>query len=182
MGNLGDLHADFLLKFPDMKISLSAFRAFRPPQCILAGPKSTHNIYVCKIHGNIRLKFHGLKQEFIRKKFDYNTSYRDYFASIICSNFTSDCYFGDCKNCPDIQTIFDELKATLQRLSIEKITYNQWLTTDRYYVIICNIKYLTLFCSLQFFNNLYLLSSCQLVSQIESVDIFLKNLAIYPLL
>jgi len=140
LGNLGDLHADFLIKFPEIKISLSAFRALRPPQCILAGPKGTHNVCVCKLHGNIRLKLNGLKQEFFRKKFDFKTSYRDYLNDMICSNSTPDCFLGDCKNCPNIETVLEQLKAISQRYSVENITYNQWLTTDRYFFIIFNIK------------------------------------------
>ena len=121
-----------MIKFPDLKISLAAFTALRPPQCILAGPKGTHNVCVCKIHGNIRLKFNGLKQELLRKKFDFKKTYRDYLNDMVCLNATGDCFLSNCKSCPNSVIILDELKEILQSCSVEKITFNQWLTTDRY--------------------------------------------------
>ena len=92
------MHADFLVKFPDIKISLSTFIVLRPPQCILAGPKGTHNVCVCKIHGNIRLKLNGLKQELLRKKISFDVTYRDYLNDMVCSNVTADCFLSNCKN------------------------------------------------------------------------------------
>jgi len=74
------------------------------------------------------------------KKFDFKTSYRDYLNDMICSNSTADYFLGDCKNCPNIETVLEQLKAISQRYSVENITYNQWLTTDRYFFIIFNIK------------------------------------------
>lgn len=82
----------------------------RPKECISVGAKGTHNVCVCKIHGNIRLKQRGLKEEFFRKKFNYQTTYRDILKDMICSNTTADCYLLKCKNCPGVEKVLQVLK------------------------------------------------------------------------
>lgn len=134
LGNLDALHAEFVKENPHLKISVSAFTALRPEQCIPVGAKGTHNVCVCKIHGNIRLKMRGLKEEFLRKKFDYQDTYRDYLEAMVCSKPTADCFFGNCKNCPGTVKILNDLKESLQRHGIESVSFNQWLTTDRYLI------------------------------------------------
>lgn len=61
--NLSELHAKFNETYPEIKISLSTFGQHRPRECILAGQSGTHNVCVCKIHENMRLKFVAIKQE-----------------------------------------------------------------------------------------------------------------------
>lgn len=125
MGNNHDLHADFLKKFTEVKISLSAFRALRPPQCILAGPKNTHNVCVCKIHGNIRLKFRGVKQAFASKNINLQKNYKDFFDEMICECKNENCFLQKCENCPGTKDILQDLKANFERLNIENIMYFQ---------------------------------------------------------
>lgn len=136
LGDLEELHANFLEKNPDFLISLSAFRALRPPQCEMVGAKGTHNVCVCKIHGNIRLKQIALKEEFFSKKFNFQDKYKDYLEGMICSAPTFNCYLGDCKKCPGSKKALQKLEATLQHYKIESISFNQWLTTDRYYIFL----------------------------------------------
>lgn len=132
MGDLGSLHANFLQKYPNLKISLSSFVALRPQQCIPVGAKGTHNVCVCKTHENIRLKMKGLRDEFARKKFNYQTTYRDFFKAMICPHPTADCYLLNRKNCPGTEGIRKDLTETLQKYNIQNVSFNQWLTTDRY--------------------------------------------------
>lgn len=124
MGNLDDLHAEFLKENENLKISLTAFQNLRPEQCIPVGAKGTHNVCVCKIHGNIRLKMRGLKDEFFRKKFNYQTTYRDYLKDMVCANSTADCFLGECKNCPSTDKILQDLKESLKTHGIESISLN----------------------------------------------------------
>lgn len=131
MGNLKDLHTKFSTKYPEEKISLTSFRLLRPQQCIPVGAKGTHNVCVCKIHGNIRLKLNGLKREFLKKKFDFTTKYRDYLKKIICSTPTDECYLENCKKCPGPKEVIEDLKENLRKCKIDSITFNQWVTTDR---------------------------------------------------
>lgn len=138
MADIKNLHANFLNKYPDVQISLSAFRALRPQQCIPVGAKGTHNVCVCKIHGNIRLKLRGLKEEFARKKFDFKTNYHDYLEKMTCGNPSADCYLGNCNDCPGTIRIIKDLKTSLQNYKIKKNSYFQWLTTDRYLYLYVN--------------------------------------------
>lgn len=137
LGNLDNLHSAFLNKHPNSRISLSAFKALRPQQCIPVGPKGTHNVCVCKIHGNIRLKHKGLKEELARKHFNLQYTYRDFFKAMICLNPTADCYLSKCKNCPGPDEIFSDIREALRTYNIENISFNQWLTTDRYGTFKC---------------------------------------------
>ena len=80
LDDIEKLHDSFLKQYPDERISLSAFRLLRPQECISVGAKGTHNVCVCKIHGNFKLKLNGLKQEFARKNLDFSTSSHEYFV------------------------------------------------------------------------------------------------------
>lgn len=141
LGNLSDLHKMFLTKYPDEKVSLSAFSILRPPQCILAGPKGTHNVCVCKTHENMRQKFVGLKNELTLKKVEFKNSYRDYFKIINCDEPNSICFLRKCSQCPRGIEVFGELKSTLQKADVRTITFSQWVTTDRFgnNIIACKI-------------------------------------------
>lgn len=130
--NIENLHDNFLKKYPDENISLTSFKKLRPKECIPVGAKGTHNVYVCKIHGNIRLKLKGLQEEFIRKNLDYETNYRDCLEKMTCSNPSPDCYLSKCMKCPGTKNIAKNLKTTLKTHNIKSITYNEWLTTDRF--------------------------------------------------
>lgn len=132
MADVQDLHANFLKKYPTLKISLAAFRALRPRQCIPVGAKGTHNVCVCKIHGNIRLKMRGLKEEFARKKFNFETPYRDYLKKMVCSKSKDDCFLAICKKCPGAKKALKDLEKIMQQFKIKNVNFNQWLTTDRY--------------------------------------------------
>lgn len=126
------IHENFLKKYPDEKISLSAFRLLKPQECISAGAKGTHNVCVCKIHGNFKLKLKGLKQEFARKNVDFATKSQEYFEKMTCSKPSAECFLGNCKKCPATTNIIKNLKASFENLKIKKVSYTQWLTTDRY--------------------------------------------------
>lgn len=132
LGDLDDLHANFLKQNPNLNICLSAFKALRPKECIPVGAKGTHNVCVCKIHGNIRLKMIGLQDEFSLKKQELQNGYRDYLKNMICLNPTAACYLKKCQNCPGAHAALRDLQETLQRLKIKNVSFNQWLTTDRY--------------------------------------------------
>ena len=60
--NIRDLYIQFQEKYPEFKISMSKFSKLRPRQCILAGKGGTHNVCVCSIHQNSKLKIFGIKK------------------------------------------------------------------------------------------------------------------------
>ena len=110
---------------------MTSFKALRPPECIPVDAKGTYNVCVCKMHGNIRLKFKGIKEAIVRKNSEFKSTYHDYLQNMICSKQSADCYLGLCVKCPGTDKILSNLKFTLQRLKIDKISYDQWVSTDR---------------------------------------------------
>ena len=131
MGSLKELHDKFLLRFPNRKISLSIFTKLRPQFCILAGAKGTHNVCVCKIHQNMRLKVRGLKQELGKVGVNYETTYRDLLKKMTCSLSNSDCCLSMCDCCPGASKVIEEIESHLSASRISQVSYSQWLTTDR---------------------------------------------------
>lgn len=130
--NISELHEKFKNAFPEITISLSKFRKLRPRECILAGQSGTHNVCVCKIHENIRLKFIAIKQELKKKSVNFDIKPRDVFQDILCQNAKPDCYFSTCENCPGSIGIFNQLKMLLENNEISQIQFQQWTNTDRY--------------------------------------------------
>lgn len=138
LGYLDDLHAELVKENPHLKISVSAFRVLRPEQCIPVGAKGTHNVCECKIHGNIRLQMRGLKEEFLRKKFNYQDTYRHYLKAMVCSEASVDCFCGNCKNCPGTEKILNDLKESLERHGIESVSFNNGLPPTGIQFILLN--------------------------------------------
>ena len=57
---LRELHGKFLLKYPDIKISLAKFTKLRAASCVVVGYSGDQNECVCNSHQNMKLKIHGL--------------------------------------------------------------------------------------------------------------------------
>ena len=106
--NHNDLHKQFREKFPEMTISLSKFRQIRPRECILAGKSGTHNVCVCKIDQNIKLKLHGMMQQLKIKGVDFTDTYHVFINNSVSENASSNCFFHTCEECP--KTKFKKLK------------------------------------------------------------------------
>ncbi|XP_039969200.1 uncharacterized protein LOC120781131 isoform X2 [Bactrocera tryoni] len=104
--NLRDLHTKFKDAFSDVKVSLSTFTRLRPRQCILAGQSGTHNVCVCKIHENMRLKFAALKQELKQKGIIFELNYRDTFKDMMCDAANPDCHLAN-------SAYFEEMKRNV---------------------------------------------------------------------
>ncbi|CAH0558559.1 unnamed protein product [Brassicogethes aeneus] len=85
--------------FWEIKISLTKFREMRPPYCILAGGKGSHNVCVCKIHQNLRLRYAGIKQTLLKKHIQFDKSYRDSFNEMVCKESKSNCFLLNCQKC-----------------------------------------------------------------------------------
>lgn len=119
---------------------MSAFQGLKPKQCIPVGAKGTHNVCVCKIHGNARLKLRGLKEEFARKKIKFQTKSSDFLKGMVCPNASTECYLKSCSKCPGAKKALQDLKATMKQAKLKNVAYNQWLTTDRYFVEIAVLK------------------------------------------
>lgn len=65
--NINDIYIQFKETFADDKISQTKFQALRPRECISAR-KAKHIVCLCKIHQNVKLQLHGLKNELKKMK------------------------------------------------------------------------------------------------------------------
>ena len=126
-----DLYTQFQEKYPDFKLSMSKFSKLRPRQCILAGKGGTHNVCVCSIHQNLKLKIYGIKKALKQKGVVYNERDKDLLETMVCIKPTSSCYLLECKKCPKSKIVLDKLKAMFEKNDITKIEFSQWLHTDR---------------------------------------------------
>lgn len=129
--NLAEIHKQFIVSNPEIKISISKFSKLRPAQCILANQNGTHNVCVCKTHENVKLKVQGLKQKLKQKKIDYDFSYHDLLKDIVCKKPRPECYLLKCKNCPENSATLDKITGFLIDNNITEIDYTNWTSTDR---------------------------------------------------
>lgn len=138
LNNLDNLYNQCKVSYPNVTISWSKFTKLRPKECILAGKNGTHNVCVCKVHENVKLKLFGIKQNLKEKGVAFDTSYRDYINTAICENPKAECYFSKCEECPGTESISTDLKSIFQDNNITEINFTQWIKTDRYFNDKCN--------------------------------------------
>lgn len=74
--NINDLYKKFKEAFPNEKIGQIKFQTLRPRECISVRKSGIHNVCVCKIHQNVKLQLHGLKNE-LKKGIDFPESSKD---------------------------------------------------------------------------------------------------------
>lgn len=131
MGNLNELHKEFCKSYPELHISLAKFQQLRPPYCILAGKKGSHNVCVCKFHQNLRLKYSGMKQTLLKNGIHFDQSYRDTFNEMVCEEPQPDCFLINCKNCPGVENSIEKIASLFKKARIAEVSCTQWLTVDR---------------------------------------------------
>lgn len=129
--NVNELYEKFKNEFPHIKVSLSKFAQCRPKECIQAGKSGTHNVCVCKIHENMRLKCLAVRDALSKNGVKYNTKYSEYLKEMTCSEATVDCFFSKCENCPGAKEMYRKLKQVLDSGAVSKIIFKQWSSTDR---------------------------------------------------
>lgn len=129
--NIHDLYKKFKETYPDEKIGQTKFQTLRPRECISAGKSGTHNVCVCKIHQNVKLQLHGLKNELKKKGVDCTESSNDLIQSSVCAQPTSSCFFSTCKKCPEVDAVINKLKLLIESHEIKEISFSQWKSTDR---------------------------------------------------
>ena len=58
-------------------------------------------------------------------------TYHHCLAKIICNPLQPTCYLGDCKHCPGITTLKDDLITCLDESLIDNVVFKQWISVDR---------------------------------------------------
>lgn len=100
--NLKELYQHFKMKYPQQHIGFSKFAELRPKHCILAGASGTHSVCVCIIHQNVKLMLLGAK---IQELDSALPTYHRFLAKLVCNPPHPNCYLGDCKFCPGIESV-----------------------------------------------------------------------------
>lgn len=66
--------------------------------------------------------------------FKYNAIYNDNHTWMnigICVSASTKCYFGECSECPEFESIRESRWSYFENNNIKTVTYNQWTSTDR---------------------------------------------------
>lgn len=111
--------------YVNVKIGFSSFASLRPRQCKLLTITGTHNVCVCTTHENVNLILHSLK------KYNVLNDLKTLTNRLLCENKTTHCHLRRCKNCPDTSVLEDSLLKQLEENFVEKLSFEQWVTTDR---------------------------------------------------
>ncbi|KAJ8666886.1 hypothetical protein QAD02_008548 [Eretmocerus hayati] len=127
--NLRELYPKFKVELPDLKIGISQFAEFRPPNCVFAGTSLTHVACVCVYHQNIKLMLEGLNISQLTS--NIIKDYKDCITKVICPDPTPQCHLNQCEKCPGVRPLMDEISHLLETENIDKIEFKSWLTTDR---------------------------------------------------
>lgn len=101
---------------------LAFFVSLKPKQCLYAGDPGTHNICVCAIHQNFKLKLSSLGSDI---------SYKDFLASGVCSIDNRKCMLNECSECPSKEGMRNFLMAGLDNVDGSKtVKFLQWTKVE----------------------------------------------------
>ena len=124
LSNLREVYREFKDKNLDEKVGFSKFAELRPKHCVLARASGTHSVCVCTIHQNVKLMMFNVHLSSL-------PTYHHCLARIMCNPPLPICYLGECKHCPGIGILKDELEVLLDENDMDQIIYKQWISTDR---------------------------------------------------
>lgn len=133
--NLKEMYKYFKKKHPEVIIGFSKFSELRPKHCILAGQSGTHSFCVCIIHHNIKLMMSSGETKQIITSGDSKKNFKDIMKEIMCDPPTENCHMNECVKCPGTELLKKRLLDEFEKKYIERVTYRQWLSTDR-----CNLE------------------------------------------
>lgn len=139
LGNLKEIYQLFKKLYAEIDIGFSKFAELRPKHCVIAGGSGTHCVCVCTYHQNVKLMINDGKLKDVTVNDGTKlTDYKICLSKIMCQIPTSQCYLGNCKNCPLIESLKQLLLDHMEQEMIDSITYKQWVSVDR-----CNFETLT---------------------------------------
>lgn len=123
--DLKDLYGKWKQETAQNKIRcLAFFVSLKPKQCFYAGDPGPHNICVCAIHQNFKLKLSAVRPDILCKEF---------LASGVCSMDNKQCMFNKCSECPGKEGMKIFLLAGLD-VNVESsktiLNFMQWTKVD----------------------------------------------------
>lgn len=100
---------------------LAFFSKLRPKQCVFADGPGTHNVCVCQIHQNVKLKLCGLVDIL-----NHDINYKELIEVSVCSVEEKNCMLRKCDQCPKETGVRKFLNASIGTKNISSVDYNQW--------------------------------------------------------
>ena len=116
--NIKEAHAIFCEDNPEVKIGLTCFQQLRPP-FVRYSSEIPHNVCVCSIHENIRLKLASLNPGLLQDV-DELLSPSSYIKLITCSRSSEACMSRTCEVCALKELKFSEEKGQ------QETTFYEW--------------------------------------------------------
>ena len=130
--DLRELYDLYSKENSDCPVSFSKFAQQRPKYCILTGASGTHSVCVCVTHQNCKLMIDAINLKKLTKGTPLLLhDYKSCLSQIVCTNANSNCYIGECKNCPGISKLEEFLKQLLREKLIDHVQFSAWTNTDR---------------------------------------------------
>lgn len=116
--DLADLYKNWI-KDSGLEIvpCLAFFASIKPKQCIYAGDPGSHNICVCCLHQNVKLKLSAVLP---------CINYKEVIESGVCSVENKNCMLKKCDECPKEGGIHDFLKSSIGDRIVENVSYSNW--------------------------------------------------------
>lgn len=130
--NLNELYHAFKAANPEITVGFSKFAELRPKHCVLAGASGTHSVCVCTYHQNCKLMLDAINIESLTKNWAHPLrNYKDCLNVMMCQSPSPACHLNECKHCPGIQPLSDDLLKLLNNEMIDEVEFRVWQTTDR---------------------------------------------------
>lgn len=96
---------------------LHFFTKLRPKQCVIAGDPGTHNVCVCPIHQNVKLKLAAV---------DRKIHYTNVIEVSVCSVDSKECMLQDCKQCVGKRGTHQYLESFIDN-NRTNVEYSNWV-------------------------------------------------------
>lgn len=127
-----ELHRQFKIAHPECPVGFSKFAELRPKHCVLAGAPGTHVVCVCTYHQNCILMLDAIDIATLTQNSSFPlATYKDCLSKLMCPNPTPLCYLDECKTCPGVHPLSQDLKDMLQKAMIETVEFRTWESVDR---------------------------------------------------
>lgn len=100
---------------------LAFFTRLKPAQCFFAGDPGTHNVCVCAVHQNLKLKLAAVRPDL---------NYKEVIESVVCSIDNRNCMLNNCSNCPRLESMRAFLSVSINIADTKITKYLQWSKDD----------------------------------------------------
>ena len=116
-----EVHGMFLEEHTSFKVSYSKFYHLKPQE-IFVSSKMPHNICVCEIHENMRLRLEALQKSVA----DFHSIFVGHkmHKNFVCDEESETCFSNECENCCDSKKL-KEISSNLQN-NYQEMAWFKW--------------------------------------------------------